>query len=181
MSETKKVTLGSGYVYIMEFDGTIPDDEVIETDENRLAYIKSGATLSYTPTFYEARDDNDDVVEEYLIEEEIILRLGLMTWTGKTLEKLSSTARVTETAGTRTVKIGGTANHDHVKYLVRFVHKSKALRVTIVGSNQNGFELAFAKDAETVIDAEFKANKALDSEGTKLIYEETIPETTPEE
>ena len=39
----------------------------------------------------------------------------------------------------------------------------------IVGNNQAGFSLAFAKDKETVIDAEFKA-LAQDKEGTLITY-----------
>ena len=38
-----------------------------------------------------------------------------------------------------------------------------------VGNNQNGFTLAFAKDQETVIDAEFKA-LAQDDDGTLIMY-----------
>ena len=49
------------------------------------------------------------------------------------------------------------------------------LRVTIVGKNQAGFELAFAKDAETVIDAEFTAF-ANDNEGTLIQIDETLPQ-----
>ena len=58
------------------------------------------------------------------------------------------------------------------------MHEDKAdgdIRVTIVGNNQAGFSLAFAKDKETVIDAEFKA-MPLDTDGTKIIYEEELPE-----
>ena len=46
------------------------------------------------------------------------------------------------------------------KYVIHFVHKDETdgdIRVTIVGNNQAGFSFAFAKDKETVIDAEFKA------------------------
>ena len=45
------------------------------------------------------------------------------------------------------------------------------VRVTVVGKNQSGFTLAFAKDKETVIDAEFKAQPH-DTEGTLIKYEE---------
>lgn len=174
MRDKKKITLGSGYLFVIEYNGTIPEDHEIEIEDNRLAYIQSGATLTYTPTFYEAKDDCGDVAEEFLVDEEAILRSGLMTWTGDTLGKICSTARVTEDGGKRTVKIGGIGNHNHKKYLLRFVHCSGNFRITIAGSNQSGLELAFTKDAETVIDAEFKAIANLDENGTKIIYEETI-------
>ena len=58
--------------------------------------------------------------------------------------------------------------------MLHFVHEDAAdgdIRVTIVGKNEAGFTLAFAKDKETVVDAEFKA-KPHDSEGTLIVYEE---------
>lgn len=174
MSESKKITLGSGYVYALEYNGSIPTDEDIETDANRLGYVQAGATITYAPTYYEVKDDNGDIDEIYITDEVITMKMGIMTWTGNTLNKLCATARVTESGGVRTVKIGGTANDDGKKYILRFVHKSGAIRATIIGTNQNGFELAFAKDKETVINPEFKALKPLDDDGTKLIYSESI-------
>lgn len=174
MSEEKKLTLGSGYVYTVEYNGTIPADAEIETEANRLGYVQSGATVTYTPTHYEVKDDNGDIDETYITDEAVSMKMGIMTWTGNTLAKMCATARVTEANGVRTVKIGGLQNDDHKKYLLRFVHRSGALRTTIVGNNQSGFELAFAKDKETVINPEFKALKPLDDDGTLLIYTESI-------
>ena len=81
---------------------------------------------------------------------------------------------VTDAAGKRTVKIGGRANDNGKSYVLHFVHKDATdgdVRVTIVGKNQAGFSLAFAKDKETVVDAEFKAQPH-DSDGTLIRYEE---------
>lgn len=50
------------------------------------------------------------------------------------------------------------------------------LGLTIVGNNQAGFTIAFAKDSETVIDAEFKA-QPMDKEGTLILYTEDIDKT----
>ena len=47
--------------------------------------------------------------------------------------------------------------------------------MTIVGKNTVGITLAWAKDKETVVDAEFTATP-LDSDGTLVIYEEDILE-----
>jgi len=104
------------------------------------------------------------------------MKSGVMTWNGDTLAKLSSTARVTENASdhTRIVKIGGVGNYDGKKYVIHFVHEDAVdgdIRLTIVGSNQAGFEVAFVKDAETVINAEFKAQPH-DSDGTLIVYKE---------
>ena len=64
-------------------------------------------------------------------------------------------------------------------YVIRFLHEDAVdgdVRVTIVGQNTSGFTLAFAKDAETVIDAEFSALPN-DANGTLIIVEEEIPAT----
>lgn len=171
---SEKIVLGSGKVYISEYTDSIPENATLETEDNLLGLIQGGATLSYKPTFYEAKDDLGIVSKKFITDEEAILKSGVMTWNGKTLKKLCSTAIVTEATGKRTVKIGGAGNHDGKKYVIHFVHEDAVdgdIRVTIVGSNEAGFELAFAKDKETVINAEFKAQPC-DSNGTLIIYEE---------
>lgn len=182
--DKESIVLGSGELYCKDFQGTneaIPDDAVIETEDNRLGHIKGGAEIEYAPEFYEAKDDMGKVSKVIITEEEATLKSGIMTWCGTTLEKLCQTARVTEdkAKGIRTVKIGGIGNATGKKYLLRFVHKDTQdgnIRVTIVGNNQAGFTIAFAKDSETVIDAEFKA-QPMDKEGTLILYTEDIDKT----
>ena len=55
---TERIVLGSGKVYVVESTGTLPTDEVIETEDNLLGYIQNGATVSYTPSFYTAKGDD---------------------------------------------------------------------------------------------------------------------------
>ncbi len=177
----KTITLGSGLLYIDEFNGSIPENEVLETEDKLLGYIQGGAELSYAPEHYTAEDDLGYAKKTILTKEEAAVKSGIMTWNGETLKKLVSTGRVTEDPGKgiRTIKIGGTNNQDGKSYVIHFVHKDKIdgdVRVTIVGKNQAGFTLAFAKDKESVIDAEFKAEPC-DDEGTLIIYQEEILKT----
>lgn len=170
----ERIVLGSGKIYIDEFETSIPTDAALEVEGNLLGLIQGGATVEYKPEFYEAKDDLGIVSKTIITSEEVLLKSGIMTFNGDTLKKLSATARVTEAAGKRTVKIGGLKNADGKKYVIRFVHEDAVdgdIRVTIVGSNQAGWSLAFAKDKETVIDAEFKAAPH-DADGTLVIYEE---------
>lgn len=173
----EKIVLGSGKLYLTEWDGiTIPADGTIEVEANLLGLISGGATLEYKPSFYEAEDDLGLVKKKILTKEEVTMKSGVMTWCGRTLAKLCSTARTTETGTKRTIKIGGISNQDGKLYVLRFIHEDDLdgdIRVTIVGSNEGGFSLAFAKDKETVIDAEFKAAPS-DTEGTLIIYEEEV-------
>ena len=173
------ITLGSGKLFVVEFNSEtgIPEDAIIETEENRIGWIKGGAELSYTPTFYTAEDDLGMVKKRTLQSEEVTLKSGIMTWNGKALTKLVSTGSSEEAEGKRTTKIGGTGNYDGKSYVIRFLHEDKIdgnVRVTIVGQNTSGFTMAYAKDAETVIDAEFSALPN-DDEGTLIIIDEEIP------
>ena len=174
MANTEKIVLGSGKLYVTEFTDTLPEDATIEVESNLIGLIQGGATLAYTPTFYEAKDDLGLVSKKFLTEEVVVLRSGIMTWNGNTIEKLTATARVTEAEGVRTVKIGGIDNYSGKQYVIHFVHTDDVdgdIRITIVCSNEAGFEMAFAKDKETVINAEFKAQPQ-DKEGTLILFKE---------
>lgn len=176
MAENKKIVLGSGLLYVVPFVDTIPADTELEKQENLIGYIKGGATLTYTPTFYKATDDLGYVAKTIITDEEVVLKSGVMTWNGETLKKLCSTAEVTKDASTRTVKIGGIAKYTGQKYVIHFVHEDSEegwIKITIVGNNESGFEMAFAKDSETVINAEFKAVPQ-DETGTLITYKEEI-------
>ena len=176
------ITLGSGKLYIKEFKESIGDvAQLIKdmaTDEFLLGRIQGGASLEYKPNFYTAKDDFGYVTKTIIAEEEATLKSGICTWNGAVLEKLCATGRVTEDTanGLRIVKIGGISNDNGKIYVILFEHKDAEygnVYLAIAGRNTAGFSLAFAKDKETVIDAEFSA-QACDEEGTKIIYAEEI-------
>lgn len=177
MAASERIVLGSGELYCMEYSGTMPEDTAIETDDNLLGHISGGASVEYKPTFYSCKDDLGKVQKSVLTDEEALLKSGIMTWVAATLQKLCTTGRVTEdtTKKIRTLKIGGIGNQDGKSYILHFVHKDPEfeIRLTIVGRNEAGFTLTFAKDKETVIDAEFKAQPKIDKDGTLIIYKET--------
>lgn len=179
MAVPKRIVLGSGTLHVVEFTGTsqIANATAVIalcTNNNILGYIKGGASLAYTPTFYKATDDLGYVTKTIITEEEVTLTSGVMTFNGGTLAKLSATGRVTEdpTGKTRTLRIGGIGNANNTNYAIIFHHTDAVdgdIYVCIVGKNEAGFTLAFAKDQETVIDAEFKA-LAQDDDGTLVMY-----------
>lgn len=173
-----KIVLGSGTVYFKEFTGDIPANNVIEVESNKLGFIQGGATLEYKPTYYSCKDDSGVVQKTIITDEEALMKTGILTFCGKTLAVLCETGRITESAGIRTVKIGGVKNANGKKYIIHFHHEDSTdgdIRVTIVGKNESGFSLAFTKDKETVIDAEFKC-QSMDNEGTLIMYQEEIGE-----
>ena len=174
--DAQVITLGSGDLMIKEYTDTMPSYTDFDATTDLLGRISGGASIEYKGTWYEAKDDTGKVVKTIITEEEATLKSGVITWNGKTLEKLCSTARVTEDGGMRTVKIGGVGNHNGKSYALCFHHIDKAdgdVYLLIRGVNQAGFSLAFVKDKETVIDAEFKCLPQ-DDEGTLIQYIEEI-------
>lgn len=177
--DAEVITLGSGNLMIKEYTDAMLAYTDFDDEADLLGRIQGGATLEYEGEWYEAKDDTGKVVKTIITEEEATLKSGIITWNGKTLTKLCSTARVTEADGIRTVKIGGVGNHDGKSYALCFHHTDKTdgdVWIVIRGVNQGGFSLAFAKDKETVIDAEFKCLPQ-DDEGTLIQYIEEIAET----
>ena len=182
LASVEEYTLGSGDLFIKEYTaGTAVTAEDVITNGERLGEIKGGASLEYTT---ETKEDSSDLGRTKIViisKEDVVLKSGVMTWNGKTLEKLCQTARVTkdDSAKKRTIKIGGLANAANKSYAVAFQYKGdgkKGLTVLIVGKNTAGFTVSFSSDNATVIDAEFKA-QALDNDGTLVIIEETVPDT----
>lgn len=173
------ITLGSGTLMVKEYDGTaLPAYTEFKEDSDLLGRIQGGATLEYSGEWYEAKDDTGKAVKTIITEENATLKSGICTWNGKTLEKLCSTARVTESAGIRTVKIGGVGNHNGKSYALCFHHHDAVdgdVWLVMRAVNQGGLSLAFVKDKETVIDAEFKCLPQ-DEEGTLIQFVEEIAE-----
>ena len=178
--DAEVITLGSGDLMIKDYTDVMPAYTEFEVETDLLGRIQGGATLEYKGEWYEAKDDTGKVVKTIITEEEATLKSGIITWNGKTLKKLCSTARVTESGGIRTVKIGGVGNHDGKSYALCFHHTDKVdgdVWIVVRAVNQGGFSIAFAKDKETVIDAEFKCLPQ-DDEGTLIQYVEEIAPTT---
>ncbi len=174
------ITLGSGFLYIMEFDGKIPEHAEFEIKEKMLGRIQGGATLNYSAEFHEETDDHQIVSKKMIKSETVVLKSGILTWNAEVLNRLVSTGRVSEDGNTRTLKLGGASNYDGKKYAIRFLHKDKEdgdIRITLVGSNEAGLEFSFAKDKGTVINVEFKA-QSMDDEGTLVLFEEEIVEAS---
>ncbi|MCM1218051.1 MAG: hypothetical protein NC548_26495 [Lachnospiraceae bacterium] len=183
-AEAERIILGSGYIHLKTYEKgqEIPNPEDFCEENTLFAYIKGGATIEYAPEFYEAKDDMQKVAKAIVTNEEVTLKTGIMTFTGNTIAKLCDTARVSERENTvsgkkyRVVQIGGAGNAKGEKYVICFHHVDKVDRdiyLMIIGQNQAGFSLAFAKDSETVVDAEFHALPS-DGEGTLVTYTEEI-------
>jgi hypothetical protein len=171
------ITLGSGKIYVQAFAEEMPTVETLCTDENLLGYIKNGAALEYTEETYEEKDDLGIVSKIVTTSEEAILKCGVITWNGETLQKLVDRCEVTEASGKRTTKIGGAGNAQGGYYAICFKHEDKTdgnVWVLIKGRNTAGFSLTFGIDEGTLLEPEFKAMPH-DDNGTLVEFIEEIP------
>lgn len=183
IDNSENIILGSGDLYIVEFNDTVPEDATIEIDDNRAGNIKGGATLEYTATSQTVKDDKGRVSKTIVTEEDVKLKTGLITWSPAYLQALIETARVTETGKSgqhkhRTYKLGGLANKTGKHYLYHFVHTrddGRKLRITVTGKNSGTISIAFQNDNPTQVDAEVTA-QSLDSDGTLVIMDDELTE-----
>ena len=158
--EKTNITLGSGKIYLQAFTDAMPTVDTLCVPENLLGYIKGGASLEYTEETYEEKDDLGYVSKVITTSEEALLKCGLLTWNGETLQKLIDRCNVATATGKRTVKIGGAGNSQGKYYAICFLHEDKVdgnLWILIKGRNTAGATLTFASDAGPVIEPEFKA------------------------
>lgn len=172
----ESITLGSGKIYLTTFEDTMPSKDDICKEENLLGYIKGGASLEYTEETSEEKDDLGYVSKVITTSEEALLKCGLITWNGETLEKLIDRCKTTEADGLRTTKIGGAGNAKGGYYAICFMHEDKTdgnLWLLIKGRNTAGATLTFAADEGTVIEPEFKAMPH-DEDGTLIELIEEI-------
>lgn len=173
------ITLGSGKIYVQAFAETLPTVDTLCVEENLLGHIKGGAALEYTQETYEEKDDLGLVSKIITTTEEALLRCGLITWNGETLQKLVDRCQVTEAAGKRTTKIGGAGNAQGGYYAICFFHEDKTdgnVWVMIKGLNTAGFTITFSSEEGTVVEPEFKALPH-DDAGTLIQLIEEIPTT----
>ena len=174
--DKSRITLGSGKIYLQAFADAMPTVEDLCKEENLLGYIKGGAALEYTEETYEEKDDLGLVSKIITTSEEALLKCGLVTWNGATLQKLIDRCGVTESDGKRVTKIGGAGNAQGGYYAICFFHEDKVdgnVWILIKGRNTAGATLTFAADEGTVVEPEFKAMPH-DEDGTLVeLIEET--------
>ena len=178
MSKRKEKTiyLGSGTPYIMEYSGTLPSREEICKPEHLLGKTKSGAAVTYTTSTQVESDDLGTEKKTIITAEDAALKLGIITWNGKTLAMLVDRCGVEEKDGVRTVRIGGAGNAQGTEWVVCFHHEDKKdgdCWVFVRGNNTAGLALNYALDSGTKLEPEFAALPH-DEKGTLITYIEEI-------
>lgn len=180
IDNSEKIIIGSCDVFVAEFTGDIPEDNVIEDDKNRAGNVKGGAAVEYSNSSQVVEDDKGRLKKTIITKEDVKAKTGMMTWIDAWIQALIPTARIdTKTKqGHRVVKIGGLANQNNKRYLFRMVHTfgdGRKLRVTVTGKNVGTISIAFKNEDPTTIDAEISA-ESLDGEGTLILVDEEMME-----
>lgn len=170
-----KVIIGSCDVFVAEFTGEIPEDNIIEDDKNRAGNVKGGAVIEYSVSGNTIEDDKGRLKVNINNKEDVKLKTGMMTWIDRWIQSIIPTARIdTKTKpGHRIVKVGGLSKQNTKRYLFRHVHTypdGRKLRVTVTGKNSGTISINFKNEDATTVDAEILA-ESLDDEGTLIIVD----------
>lgn len=171
------ITIGSAKAYMMVVADTMPTKDELFTEDNRVGYIKGGAAIEYTEETHEEKDDLGYVSKVITVTEEALVKMGLITWNGSTLQQMIDRCTVTEAEGVRTVKIGGAGNAQGKYYAIGLHHEDKTdgdIWIIIKGRNTAGVTLTLAADEGTLLEPEFKAMPH-DDAGTLVEFIEEIP------
>ena len=175
VKDKDEIILGAGEVYMYEFTGTeLPEDSIIETDENNVGLCSGGFSIDYKPTKYDVQNQYDRTVKSFITKEEISAKTGILTWDLENLSMLS-TGEYTEdkTTKKRTLKFTGKGKALKT-VLFRFVHEKEngmKVRFTMIGQGGSGFALSF-ESKELTVDAEIFAIQKLD--GFLAMFEEEM-------
>ncbi|MBR1592816.1 MAG: hypothetical protein IJ666_07390 [Ruminococcus sp.] len=178
--EINRIAMGSVDVYMIVFAGTsvsdIPDDSVIETEENLIGRTKDGGEITYTTNYYNVKSDDGKASRSEMTDDSAAFSFGLITWNGNTITKLVATASTSVTGNKRRTLIGGVANVNNVLYLVRAVHKDSVkgdVRYTMLGKNVAGFAAAYKPGQECTVTPNIEA-EPFDNGRLIILDEENI-------
>lgn len=181
MGNTSTVILGAGKWYAKPWTSGAIDIETVAVPENLLGYTQGGATITYTPETYTIEDDIGMVRRTFMTKGNATMSTGLLTFDLKSLAALQSVGTVTEDAAGNTVTLKLPGGKSSLKKMnIVFVYEDDETGTTtsigMVGVNTSPLELAFAKDAETVVDLEFSSeSNGVDDTIVTIVEKTTSP------
>lgn len=191
MTDKDDIVLGSGDLFVVDSaDSNLASLEIgskafydaLEVDANQIGHISGGCSLEYKATWTRVKDDYKVTVKQFITDEDVTLKSGVLAWNGDVLEMLCATARKVEqdADGITLYKFGGIENSNGKTYFIHFRHRrddNTYIRVTIIGLCESGFTLAFDPEKETIIDATFSAQGNTNDKGTLVYYSEQVAVT----
>ena len=169
-----QISSGRAYMIPVKSEDDIPADlSTVAVEENLIAHITGGGTLTYSPTVKEFKDDLGDVKKKVITEEKSTFKTKFITWVGATIAKLCQVADSTSAGGTEEIGIGGLDNFKDQDYLLYFVSDgtvANAMNFIMIGRSINDLSLALKIDDAAAPEMEFESTqKITDSKGKKRL------------
>lgn len=184
--KTTRVVMGAGKWYVAPYTTGALDLTTLCVEDNLMGYTQGGATVTFTPETYTIEDDIGMVRRTFQTKADATMQTGLLTFTIQSLAALLSVGQVSESAASATargktvLKLGG-GKSALKRFCVAFVYTDDETgfntTIGMIATNTEPLELAFAKDAETVVDLTFTASSNGVDDTILVIEEETSEKT----
>ena len=187
---SKKVNIGSGYVYDVILNESFPAEKTIANlktwldtaidDDNRIGNIKGGFKTDITTSTISDKDDMGEIRVDELTGEDGKISFALFNSNAQTIERIYPTAKYEEAdiEGKKwgMVSVGGIGNKTDEQHVIVFRHPSTADGDTIiiaVGKNMEGFSDEYKPDGVTPLSVAYNI-QPVDNTG-RLFFKIDVP------
>ncbi len=145
--------LGSGHLFLMALESDTEIPATLFNTSNNMGHISGGAKFTYSADLHEVKNDDGDLLGIHIIDEDVVLTTGMLTWD---LEKLSKATFGTKyESSSKTLTIGGMNSIE--KYAVGFEYNDgkRKVQFSMIGMPKKGIDISLDAKNETVVDVEF--------------------------
>lgn len=164
---TDEYMIGGGTLYFYPMSTsvtTFQTDEDIEQPQYNVGVCMKGFKITDKPKIEEITDSNNNLIRQFVTQEKITIKTGVVSWKVQNLSTLSratySTTCTTNGALTGEQVATITGSGQLPIYLVRLVNNSldngQTVRFTCIAQPGAGFDLAFS-DKPTTVNVEMSA------------------------
>lgn len=164
------INVGVGDVYVAEYADSIPADNVLEVEGNKIPHTSGGVTFEYSVSKTDITDDKGAVLDRAKEDEKLTIRIGILEDMATMYEWLTETAVIDDDDPSFTeISIGGDVESGK-KFVVRYVHtrkNGKKVRYTALVLPSDGFSEPYTKGTAKIVDCTLTAT-ALDDTGKLL-------------
>lgn len=164
---TDDYLIGGGTLYFYPISSTLatfPTDEEIEQSQYNVGVCSKGFKITDKPKIEEITDSNQNLIRQFVTQEKLTIKTGVVSWKVQNLSTLSRATYSTNCttngaiAGEEVATVTGSGQLPI--YLVRLVNNSlpngQTIRFTCIAQPGAGFDLAFS-DKPTTVNAEMSA------------------------
>lgn len=164
---TDDYLIGGGTLYFYPVTSsmtTFPTDAEIEQSQYNVGVCSKGFKITDKPKIEEITDSNQNLIRQFVTQEKLTIKTGVVSWKVQNLSTLSRATYSTNcttngaVAGEQVATVTGSGQLPI--YLVRLVNNSlpngQTIRFTCIAQPGAGFDLSFS-DKPTTVNAEMSA------------------------